>query len=508
MKSFPKVELTHFCRDEASALQFAAWLAPQFKSGDVIFLNGDLGAGKTTFARGVICALCGGETAVPSPTFTLVQHYDGVDGPILHADLYRLESAEEAAELDLFSSDGLVMVEWGDILLEADTSTPLGDAKIDLDFIERAGGREVTLRAGEAVMERFADFEAFRTRMDQAHEFLRQAGFDSAERQPVAGDASGRRYERLCTREGASLMFMDWPQNGPVNPYAEAVGLGTKTASFTAVAEFLRAQGLSAPEVALADYEQGLLLVEDFGEVSMTGMIDGASPFLPLVYGEAVEVLVRLYHCPPPACLGTGAHSHDLPIFDRNILGHEVGLFTQWYLPHIGVTLTDRDEAAWDELWQSLSDRLEAASLPQVLVMRDFHSPNIIWRPGEQGLARLGIIDVQDALIGSPAYDLVSLLHDARRDVAPEQVDRSYAHYLAATDCDPEALSCHYHILGAQRNLRIAGVFARLAVRDGRPNYLAHMPRVLGYVNAALAHPDLKALADWLRRLVPGMVGK
>ncbi|MGC6471381.1 MAG: tRNA (adenosine(37)-N6)-threonylcarbamoyltransferase complex ATPase subunit type 1 TsaE [Parvibaculales bacterium] len=503
MNSFPKTGLTHFCRDEASVLHLAAWLAPQFEAGDVVFLNGDLGAGKTTFARGVIRALCGPDTAVPSPTFSLVQHYDSPGGAILHADLYRLEVSEEAVELDLFSTEGLVLVEWGDILLEAGAAPALTGGRIDLDFIEHQGGRKITLRAGEEVMKRFSDFAAFSARTEAADKFISKAGYGEALRQPVAGDASSRRYARLTGQDGSPVMFMDWPQNGPANPYAEAVGLGTKTASFTAVAEYLRDQGLRAPEILRADLDNGFLLLEDFGDIAMTTLIDNASPFLSAVYGEAVEALIRLYDLTPPACLGDGAESHSLAVLDRHVLAHEVGLFTQWYLPHLGVDLSGQDKADWEMLWQDLFDRLEAAILPQVLVLRDYHSPNIMWRAELQGIARLGMIDVQDALIGSPAYDLVSLLQDARRDVAPAQVQHSYAQYLNATGCDPAALACHYHIFGAQRNLRIAGVFARLAERDGRPQYLQHLPRVLGYVTAALAHPDLKALADWLGRVVP-----
>ena len=140
--------------------------------------------------------------------------------------------------------------------------------------------------------------------------------------------------------------------------------------------------------------------------------------------------------------MGDGAEN-SLAVLDRHVLAQEVGLFTQWYLPHLGVDLSGQDKADWEMLWQDLFDRLEAAILPQVLVLRDYHSPNIMWR-AELGIARLGMIDVQDALIGSPAYDLVSLLQDARRDVASEQLQHSYAQYLNATGCDPAALACHF----------------------------------------------------------------
>ncbi len=491
--------LSHFCHDETDSLQFAGWLASLLKAGDIVFLKGDLGTGKTTMARGIIRTLCGHNTAVPSPTFTLVQKYQASGLDILHADLYRLNEPEEVYELDLFSHhESLVLLEWGEMLEDSAMRSIFVD-KINIDFKEQDGGRLVMLSGSAHFMARLASYQTFYERSQAAKVFIEKAGFGKARRNIVAGDASGRRYERLQTTNGADVIFMDWPQDGAFNKYARQVKLGEQTQSFVAIAGYLNGIGLGAPEIYERDLAQGFMLLEDFGSVSLTDLIDTQSASLPVVYGEAIEVLAQLHATCPEQKLNIEGVSHQLSLMDRQVMAYEVELFCEWYVPHCGKSLKSAARVQWQLIWQKLFARLEAAALPRVLVLRDFHSPNIIWRDDAQAAARIGLIDVQDALIGSPIYDLVSLLQDARRNVPLKQLERSYQQYLASTGFDTHSVNCHYHILSAQRNLRICGVFARLAMRDGRTEYLKHLPRVLAYIELALEHPDLHELKNWLQ---------
>ncbi|MGC6475252.1 MAG: tRNA (adenosine(37)-N6)-threonylcarbamoyltransferase complex ATPase subunit type 1 TsaE [Parvibaculales bacterium] len=510
-KHFAKTDI--FCPDEAASLRFAAWLSGLLQAGDIVFLNGDLGAGKTSFARGIIRALIGNQISVPSPTFTLVQDYQGQDFPIYHADLYRLEDSHEAEELDLFAHpDRLVLLEWGSRLFDDESQTVLSAEAlrhcIHIDFSHEKEGRCISLSGPDAFMQKLTagnGFAQFKAREQAAQNFLQQTGYGDAAREAVAGDASGRRYERLQTPNNGSFIFMDWPQTVPQNTYAQQVHLGTNTESFITISAYLRALGLNAPRLYAADKAQGFLVLEDFGSQSMTALIDRNAPNLPIIYAEAIETLAQLHQTTPPKTLSYEGASHDLMTLDRDILKTELGVFLQWYAPHQNITLTEEALAEWDAIWGNIFDKLfastdkQAEDLPQVLVLRDFHSPNIMWCDAAQSLNRIGLIDVQDALIGAPAYDVVSLLQDARRDVSEQQAAHYLAHYLARTGFDEARFMQTYFILGAQRNLRIAGVFARLAMRDARPEYLAHIPRVFGYLSQCLKHEDLQELKNWLQ---------
>ncbi len=513
-KNLAKTEI--FCPDEAASLRFAVWLSDLLEAGDIVFLNGDLGAGKTSFARGVIRALVGDQISVPSPTFTLVQDYQGQDFPIYHADLYRLEDSHEADELDLFAHpDRLVLLEWGARLLDDDTQTALSAEalrqSIHIDFAHHETGRLISLSGADKFMQKLAagdGFAQFIAREQAAQAFLEKSGYGAAQREAVAGDASGRRYERLLMPDEARFIFMDWPQSplpDAASSYAQQVHLGTKTDSFVCISAYLRSLGLTAPRLFAADLAQGFLVLEDFGSLSLTELIDRKAPNLPIVYGEAIETLVQLHQTTPPNELKYDGASHDLARLDRDILKTELGVFLDWYAPYQNISLSETALAEWDAIWDIIFDKLFSASvgqekdLPQVLVLRDFHSPNIMWCDAAQSLNRIGLIDVQDALIGAPAYDVVSLLQDARRDVSEQQAAHYLAHYLARTGFDEPRFMQTYYILGAQRNLRIAGVFARLAMRDGRAEYLAHLPRVFGYLSQCFKHADLRELDKWLQ---------
>lgn len=317
--------------------------------------------------------------------------------------------------------------------------------------------------------------------------FLAEAGWGDAETGPLAGDASNRRYLRVA-RGGRTAVLMDAPPER-----------GEDVRPFMAVTEWLRGLGLSAPAVLAADREAGLLLLEDLGDDLYARHLARRPADEPALYAAAVDVLAGLADAPPPAVIGAEA----LPVapYDQEVLNREAGLFTGWWLP--AVTAVPRGMA--DE-YVGLVRQVCApvADAREVVVLRDYHAENLLWLPGRAGPARVGLLDYQDALAGHAAYDLVSLLEDARRDTAPELQEAMVARYLAARPgIDRDAFRAAYAVLGAQRNLKIIGIFARLARRDGKPRYLSLIPRVWDHLQRDLSHPALAPLAAWVTRYAP-----
>ena len=305
--------------------------------------------------------------------------------------------------------------------------------------------------------------------------FLARAGWGGARREPLPGDASFRRYVRL-RRGRETVMLMDAP------PPEEDVR------PFTAVAARLRRLGLSAPEVHRADEARGLLLLEDFGDDTFTRLLDE---------GESEEELYLLATDALAALQGQAGAADGFPSFgaDRFVAGAE--LFLDWYLPAAGRPATDREGFA-EAMRQALAPALAG---PETLMLRDFHVDNLVRLDGREGAAACGLLDFQDAAGGPAAYDLASLIEDARRDV-DESVRRAVLARYRAAFPDSRDLEQDIAVLGAQRHIRVLGTFMRLARRDGKPGYLRHLPRLRRMLERNLAHPALEPLAAWFRRHV------
>jgi len=302
--------------------------------------------------------------------------------------------------------------------------------------------------------------------------FLAEAGWAGAAVEPLPGDASFRRYFRI--RNGAATaMLMDAPP-----PHEDP-------RPFLHVAGWLAEHGLRAPAILHAQAERGLVLLEDFGNDRMRDWLDDHGGDEQAVYAAAIDALVTLHtHAPGP-----------FPPYDMTVYQREIGLFTEWYCPTIGLTV---DEHGWRAAWEQVLEPMLARQTPGVTVLRDYHAENImLLADGAQGL-----IDFQDALVGHAAYDLVSLLQDARRDVAPELEAAMLDRYRAATGADDTFLA-DYARLGAQRNAKIVGIFARLWKRDGKPRYLALVPRVWDALERDLKHPALAPVAAWFAANIP-----
>ncbi len=314
--------------------------------------------------------------------------------------------------------------------------------------------------------------------------FLAAAGWGGATRVPLAGDASARRYERL-DRAGRPAILMDVPPDS-----------GLRIEPFLAVDAWLRDGGFSAPEVLAADPDTGLALLEDLGDGLFARLCDTDPGSEPDLYAAAVDVLADIQRRPPPA----GAWAP--PPYDAHFLMREVGLVPEWYLP----AATGRAPA---RALVAEYDALCAAALAPVAgvraapVLRDYHAENLLWLPGRAGPARVGLLDFQDMLHGHPAYDLVSLLEDARRDVPDALRSAMTERYLARTGADRAPFLLAAATLSAQRNLKILGLFTRLCRRDGKPRYLAYLPRVWSHLVRDLAHPGLAPLAAFVARHVP-----
>lgn len=310
-----------------------------------------------------------------------------------------------------------------------------------------------------------------------APEFLARHGWDGAEIRPLAGDASFRRYFRVH-RNGETAVLMDAP------PEHEDIG------PFLKVAGHLLDRGFLPPRPLAIDREKGLLLLEDFGDDRVGPVLQQQPHREREIYESAVDTLADLARHPAPG---------DIPPYDDAAMIREVSLFPEWYVPALEMEVDERLYFdAWRTAWSELLPIVERSP---VMVLRDYHADNLMVLPGRR---ELGLLDFQDALAGHPAYDLVSLLQDARRDVSPELETAMLDRYMAAAEvADPDTFRAHYEVLGAQRNTKILGIFTRLWKRDGKPHYLSLQPRVWSYLERNLAHPALAPVQAWFDRNVP-----
>ena len=347
--------------------------------------------------------------------------------------------------------------------------------------------------------------------------FLNQAGLADAARAPLPGDASTRRYERLTTAEGTSLMLMDQvaaAESPPADPSwsperRKAEGWNAiarlsagRIEAFAAVAAHLRSVGLSAPEVVALDAPEGLAVLEDFGDDLFARVIEAGTDEAPL-YLAAVEALATLHAAPTPDVLSGAAGDWPLQVYDETALQGGADLFVDW-LPKLKPELAfdDAAKADWHEAWAPVV--AEGAAGASVVAHRDYHAENLIWLPERVGGARVGMIDFQDAVRAHPSWDLHSLLQDARRDVSGALEAEALERYFALSNvADRAGFMRSYAGLAALNEVRILGVFARLIVRDGKPRYAGFMPRMWRHLNANLTKPGLEGVARWFDRHVP-----
>ncbi len=491
--------------DESRILALAKDVADLVEPGDLVTLSGDLGSGKTTFARALIRLLVGEpDLEVPSPSFVLMQIYESASFPIVHADFFRIKSADELLELGWEEAcDGaLVLVEWperAEAALKAD--------RLDMSFsLDRDRGE--TFRA--ATLTGIGAFAARLAKAKAIHELLALSGWSRAERQYMQGDASTRAYERLVKSNGQSAVLMISPPrpDGPPlrygKPYSAIARLAEDIRPFIAIDQGLRKLGFSSPQIIAYDLSAGLAILEDLGSQPIIEA-EGVSQER---YAWAATTLAALHRANPPDSVPIeGDETYRIPSYDLDALAIEVELLLDWYAPHIaGAQLASGVKANFVNLWRKTLQDIVAARATWTL--RDYHSPNLIWLPDREGVAKIGLLDFQDCVLGHPAYDVVSLLQDARVDV-PDLIElKLLSHYArlrreADADFDMAEFARAYAVLGAQRATKILGIFTRLDRRDRKPDYLRHLPRVERYLMKDLDHPVLADLKIWYETHLP-----
>jgi tRNA threonylcarbamoyl adenosine modification protein YjeE len=484
--------------DEAATNALAVRVASYVGAGDLVALSGELGSGKTTFARALIRTLTRDpDLEVPSPTYTLMQVYDGAGFPIVHADLFRINNPAELEELGWEESaeGAVVLVEWPEQAGDALPPDRL-DVRIELVSEQDETHRQVTLSGSGTFGPRLARLKAIQ-------DLLSRAGWSEAARSLIQGDASTRSFERLEKPDGSSAILMISPArpDGPPvrygKPYSAIARLAETIKPFLAVDRALRAQGFSAPEIHAEDAETGLALLEDLGTERF---VDDNGP-IPERYLEAVALLASLHGRNLSDVVPLVEGHYRIPAYDLDALLIEVELLVDWYAPHVAkATLSSGTRATFVNLWRQVL--VEIALARPTWALRDYHSPNLIWLAEREGIARVGLVDFQDCVMGHPAYDLASLLQDARVTVPDDLELRLLGAYArlrkqADSNFDMSTFARAYAILGAQRATKVLGIFARLDKRDHKPWYHAHMPRVETYLRKSLDHPALANLRGW-----------
>lgn len=480
-----------YLENQSATERFAEAVGSKMRKGDVIALYGDLGVGKSTFARALLRYLANAPNLeVPSPTYTLVQPYETSRlGTVLHVDFYRLAAPEEALELGIDDaiSQGAAIIEWPD-----KGAIPDNAAVLKLEISEDGiSGRRVAAIASKGWEDRLG-------RLHAVWEFVQSGAFGRHQWAHVQGDASARSYQRL-RYDGESAILLDSPamaDGPPVKgglPYSRVVHLAEDIRPFIDVAQWLSLAGFSAPTVFASDEEEGLAIIEDLGG---EGVVQGDPP-RPIInrYCEAARLLAALHQKTwdsVPSRHIPHAYSNDVFVFEASLL-------TDWFCEFaLGSVPTTQAKRAFEEAWEAVVSAMPDEA--PVLVMRDFHSPNLLWLPDRDGIRQVGLLDFQDGLLGPRAYDLASLTQDARILVTAEEEQTMLRAYRDAAHLDDTAHGALLHshaVMGAQRASKVLGIFVRLFVRDGKPGYLKHLPRMVDILERNLARPALLPLRVW-----------
>ena len=493
--------------DESETAEFAARVAGWLKPDEALALSGELGSGKTVFARALLRASLGDdELETPSPTFTILQSYEAFGRHFIHADFYRLRSEIELENIGWseLTSGAIAVVEWPE---RAPRALPENCLHIRLEFEKADERARVALVTGTGT------FAARVAKEREVIALLEGTKWATAERLPLHGDASARSYERLVAADGDTAILMSSPKRsgGPTvrygKTYPQIAKISTDIRSYLCMSEGLRALRYSVPTIYAANAEAGLALLEDFGDETIAGEGGPKADR----YAEAVVLLGDLHGRTLPESVSYGDITHTIPVYDADAMSIEVELVLDWYGPAVaGVAVSSGLRAQFLSLWR---EKLEPAiKADRTWCLRDFHSPNLHWLEKRDGIRRLGLIDFQDAVWGPTAYDLASLLQDARVDLPNGLELRLLAAYLrrrgmTSSAFDQNQFLASYALMGAQRATKILGGFARLDKRDGKPQYLRHLPRIEQTLAKNLSHPSLAAIRAWFETHLPRAIG-
>ena len=466
------------------------------QQGDVIAISGKLGAGKSTFCRELIRTLAANDALeVPSPTFTLVQQYELDRFPVAHIDLYRVSNKDELIELGFedFIQNSLVLIEWPE---RAETFLPPESLWISIESEDSGSNRRIGF---------FGDKKNWQSRLNrslQIRKFLIESSWQGANRRFLEGDASTRSYE-IIQENSRSVVLMN-AQPPPMEEairdgktYSEIAHLSQSLDSFIAVDHALKRVGVRVPEIYNFDKSSGFMLLENLGNEPVVKKNKPIEEW----YLVAVEVLAFLHKVNWTREIETGPNSqHQLPIYDKAAMLIEVELFLDWYVPHLlKQKVSSETRKIFTDVWTQLIQKLK--NTEKSIVLRDYHSPNLLWQEDATDINRVGLIDFQDAVFGPAVYDLVSLVQDARVDIKESLQQRLTQHYLNLRSKQGDGINetefaKDFAILASQRATKILGIFARLSERDGKHNYLKHIPRIMKYLTQNFTHESLADLKN------------
>ncbi|MET3589034.1 tRNA threonylcarbamoyl adenosine modification protein YjeE [Bartonella silvatica] len=485
-----------FLEDEEATKLFAQDLALALKLGDIVTLQGDLGAGKSTIARTIIQTLANDNSLdVPSPTFTLAQSYQLSQVEIIHADLYRLSTEEEINELGLHEAceQSILLIEWPEKAVDL-----LGPITFALTLQYEGCGRRLTLTSAEHSVERLQRSFAIRT-------FLKNHGRGHIHRRFLASDASARTYELLDDGKHQEVLMdasnMQIAQDTDLS-YVTKAHLAKDIRQFVGINQLILDNGFSAPHIFVTDFEKNLLILEDFG---CEGLVDHIGNPIEERYIACSQLLAAFHQKSWPSEKQFATFLLQIPPYDCQTFQSELSLLLDWYIPFkTKKTLDQKQRKAFFTCWQPYIDNLVQGE--NTFVIRDYHSPNILWRAHKEGTARIGLLDFQDGLKGPTAYDLVSLAQDARLFISPtleEKILNAYcdARHKAPQPFNEGELRKLYAFAGAQRASKILGIFVRLHKRDGKSSYLRYLPHIQDYLTRNLSHPTLAPLQNFYQEI-------
>ncbi|WP_332065255.1 tRNA (adenosine(37)-N6)-threonylcarbamoyltransferase complex ATPase subunit type 1 TsaE [Bartonella sp. CB189] len=485
-----------FLENERATTLFAQDLALALKPGDLVTLQGDIGTGKSTFARAIIRALANDDTMdIPSPTFTLAQSYQLPQFEIIHTDLYRLSTAEEIDELGLHEAreQNILLVEWPE-----KSAGLLGSVTFAITLEYEGFGRHVTLTSTEYSLKRLQRSFEIRT-------FLTTHGRHNVHRHFLAGDASERTYELLDNGHHQEILMnaptMQMKQHSDISDTTMA-HLAKDIRQFVGINQLILDNGFSAPRIFVKDFEKGLLILEDLGREGLTDQIGNP---IEERYIACSELLASFHQKSWSFEKQFATFFLKIPSYDYQTMQSELSLLLDWYLPfQTKKTLSEQQRKAFFTLWQPYLNSLTQGE--STLVMRDYHSPNILWRANKEGTSRIGLIDFQDGLKGPTAYDLVSLAQDARLFISSTLEEKILNAYCTARHQEPRPFDEYqlrklYIFAGAQRISKVLGIFVRLHQRDGKSSYLKHLPHLQDYLARNLSHPTLAPLQHFYKEI-------
>ena len=482
------------CKSEQDTIRLAGIFAAIVRQGDCIALQGDLGAGKSFFARHFLRALAGDPfLEVPSPTFTIVQTYIIPVLNAAHFDLYRISDPDELVETGFEDAlnEGVSLVEWPE---NADGNLP--ECRLTLAFEHGENFEERIISASFEGM----DWSARLERSVRRQDFLEKSGYGDALRTQIQGDLSSRSYERISLDDKPPLILMDMPERKmPVlrdgQSYDDLAKRSTRIDQVIATNQMLAKLGVNVPAVTSSDIKSGLMLSEDFGRQTL---VDRDNAPVKARYFAAMELLANLHQKYLACTKQNTTEVLQLPNYDSMAFLVELEIFEQWMVPEtLKRNWTHSEKMAVGKIWKDLLSRLRAYE--QTIVLRDCQAPNLFWMPDRTGTRKIGVIDSQDSLIGPSAYDVASLAQDARVDIPRTMELELYNYYMDMRKWGPgreQDFRTALAICSVQRNSKILGAFVRAFRETGNREYLVHVPRVQTYLKTGLEHPVLSQLAQ------------